>query len=92
MIVEAGLSLHQALESATRTSSQILGFEKTGVIAPGYRANLVLLPEDPLAHVSAIEFPSAVMLDGYRMNATKLEELKQAARETSSVPFGERWK
>ena len=55
LLVEAGLSPHQALASATRISAQTLGFDKTGVIAPGYRANLVLLPEDPLANISAVE-------------------------------------
>lgn len=85
LMVEAGLSPHQALASATRTSAQILGFEKTGVIAPGYRANLVLLPEDPLNHVGAVEFPAAVMLGGYWMDETKIEELKQAARDTSLI-------
>lgn len=85
LMVEAGLPPHQALASATRTSAQILGFEKTGVIAPGYRANLVLLPEDPLTHVGAVEFPAAVMLGGYWMNGTKLEELKQAAHDTSLI-------
>jgi imidazolonepropionase-like amidohydrolase len=45
LLVEAGLSPHQALDSATRVSAQVLGFEQTGVIAPGYRANLVLLPK-----------------------------------------------
>jgi len=85
LMVEAGLSPHRALASATRTSAQILGFENTGVIAPGYRANLVLLPENPLNHVGAVEFPAAVMLGGYWMDAIKLEELKQAARDTSLV-------
>jgi len=85
LLVEAGLSPHQALASATRTSAQILGFEKTGVIAPGYRANLVLLPEDPLARIGSVESPAAVMLGGYWMDEIKLEDLKQAARDTSLI-------
>lgn len=85
LMVEAGLSPHQALASATRTSAQILGFGKTGVIAPGYRANLVLLPEDPLTHIGAVEFPAAVMVGGCWMDDIKLEQLKQAARDTSLI-------
>jgi len=85
LLVEAGLSPHQALASATRTSAQILGFEKTGVIAPGYLANLVLLPEDPLARIGSVESPAAVMLGGYWMDEIKLEDLKQAARDTSLI-------
>ena len=85
LMVEAGLSPHQALASATRVSAQILGFEQTGMIAPGYRANLVLLPEDPLSQIGAVEFPAAVMLDGYWMDDIKLEELREAARDTSFI-------
>jgi imidazolonepropionase-like amidohydrolase len=83
LLIEAGLSPHQALASATRTSAQMLGFEKTGVIAPGYRANLVLLPEDPLARIGAVEFPASVMVGGYWMDDARLEELREAARDTS---------
>ncbi|MFU8814398.1 MAG: amidohydrolase family protein [Pseudomonadales bacterium] len=83
LLVKAGLSPHQALAAATRISAQILGFEQTGVIAPGYRANLVLLPEDPLIQIGAVEFPAAVMLGGYWMDDIKLEELREAARDSS---------
>jgi len=85
LLVEAGLSPHQALASATRISAQVLGFEQTGMIAPGYRANLVLLREDPLTQIDSIEFPIAVMLGGYWMDEIKLEELREAARDTSLI-------
>lgn len=85
LLVEAGLSPHQALASATRISAQVLGFEQTGVIAPGYRANFVLLSEDPLTHIGAVESPTAVMLNGYWMDDIKLQDLKQAARDTSLI-------
>ena len=39
LLVEAGLSPHEALASATRVSARTLGFEQTGMIAPGYRAD-----------------------------------------------------
>lgn len=85
LLVEAGLSPREALASATRISAQTLGFEQTGVIEPGYRANLVLLSEDPLANISAVEFPAAVMLRGQWMDHTKLEELREGARNTSLI-------
>ena len=85
LLVEAGLSPHQALASATRISAETLGFEQTGVIAPGYRANLVLLSEDPLTNISAVEFPAAVMLRGQWMDDIKLEELREGARNTSFI-------
>ena len=85
LLVEAGLSPREALASATRRNAQTLGFERTGAIAPGYRANLVLLSEDPLASVGAVEFPAAVMLRGYWMDDVKLEALREGARDTSLV-------
>jgi len=85
LMVEAGLSPHEALASATRVSARTLGFEQTGMIAPGYRANLVLLPEDPLSQIGAVEFPSAVILGGYWMDDSKLDELSEAARDTSLI-------
>ena len=85
LLVEAGLSPHQALDSATWISAQVLGFEQTGVIAPGYRANLVLLPDDPLTDIGTVEVPTAVMLGGYWMDDIKLQELDQAARNTSLI-------
>jgi imidazolonepropionase-like amidohydrolase len=48
LLVEADLTPHEALASVTQVSATVLGFEQTGVIAPSYRANLVLLPQDPL--------------------------------------------
>lgn len=85
LMVQSGLSPHEALASATRASARTLGFEQTGMIAPGYRANLVLLPEDPLIQIGAVEFPVAVMLGGYWMDDVKLEALKEAARDTSLI-------
>jgi adenine deaminase len=64
---------------------QTLGFEQTGMIAPGYRANLVLLSKDPLANFSTVEFPAAVMLRGQWMDHNKLEELREGARNTSLI-------
>jgi len=85
LLVEAGLSPYAALASATRISAQTLGFERSGVIAPGYRANLVLLAEDPLTGIGAVEVPTAVMVGGYWMDKDKLEDLRQAAREVSLI-------
>jgi len=85
LMVEAGLSPHEALASATRVTAQTLGFEQSGMIAPGYRANLVLLPADPLTQIGAVEFPAAVMLGGYWMDDIKLGELSEAARDTSLI-------
>jgi len=85
LLVAAGLSPHDALAAATRLSAEVLGFERSGVIAPGYRANMVLLPEDPLRQIGAVEFPAGVMIGGYWLDEIELEAMRNAARDTSFV-------
>ncbi len=85
LLVAAGLSPHDALAAATRTSALALGFERTGVVAPGYRANLVLLPGDPLTQIGAVESPSGVMVGGYWIDDDGLEDMRRSARDTSFV-------
>lgn len=85
LLVAAGLPPHEALASATRTSAEVLGFKDSGVIAPGYRANLVLLPGDPLEEIGAVAFPAGVMIGGHWLDETALEALRSSARDTSFV-------
>jgi imidazolonepropionase-like amidohydrolase len=53
LLVEAGLSPAEALDSATRLPAVHFGLLDRGVIKPGYRADLVLLDGDPLADIRA---------------------------------------
>ncbi|MDZ4349217.1 MAG: amidohydrolase family protein [Xanthomonadaceae bacterium] len=85
LMVAAGLTPHEALAAATRVSAEALGFQRTGVIAPGYRANMVLLPEDPMRRIGAIEFPAGVMIGGYWLDEIELEAMKDSARHSSFV-------
>lgn len=83
LLVEAGLSPYDALAAATRVSAQVLGFEQTGVIATGYRANLVLLADNPLDGIGAVERPVAVIIRGHLIQQADLEVLRAAATDTS---------
>lgn len=87
LLVAAGLSPFAALNSATRRNAEVLGFENTGMIAPGYRANLVLLPTDPLTDVAAVEFPVGVMIGGYWLDEQTLDEMKNSARNAGKSSF-----
>ena len=63
--VELGMTPWQALRSATVTAAAMLGQEGTlGVIAPGARADIVGLADDPLHDITATERVSFVMKDG----------------------------
>lgn len=83
LLVAAGLSAHEALAAATRTNAEALGFERTGVIAPGYRANLALLPADPLTDIAVVATPRGVMVGGQWLDHDALETMRGAAREGS---------
>lgn len=85
LLVDAGLSPHEALAAATRVSAEVLGFENTGRIAPGYRANLTLLPADPLQDVGTVEQPAGVMIRGQWLDAARLAALRAAAADASVV-------
>ena len=83
LLVAAGLSAHDALAAATRVSADVLAFEQSGVIAPGHRANLVLLGADPLTDIGAVAFPEGVMIGGRWLDPDALEAMRGAAREGS---------
>lgn len=85
LLVAAGLSPFDALTSVTRRNAEILGFEKTGMILPGYRANLVLLAKDPLTDVGVVDHPVGVMIGGHWLEQQELDALKDSAR-SSGVP------
>lgn len=53
LLVDAGVSTRDALRAATSMPAQYFGLDDRGVIAPGRRADLVLLDGDPLADIRA---------------------------------------
>jgi imidazolonepropionase-like amidohydrolase len=68
--VALGMTPWQALATATVNAAAMLGQEGTlGTIAPGARADLVGLSEDPLQDITATERVSFVMKDGVVVRA-----------------------
>ena len=64
-MVRLGLSPMGAIKSATANAAGVLGIEKdTGTLEVGKRADVVAVPRDPLADVTALESVSFVMKDG----------------------------
>ena len=53
LLVQAGLSPAEALAAATSTPARIFGLKDRGRIAPGLRADLVLVKGDPTADITA---------------------------------------
>lgn len=60
-----GLTRAEALQAATRTNARILGLEtEIGIIAEGASADLILLDENPLDGLRALESPRMVVARG----------------------------
>lgn len=80
-LVAAGLSPRQALGTATRTPGEFLrrhvaGAPRSGVIAPGARADLVLLSADPLDDIAHTRRIEGVVVRGRWFPLDELEALR----------------
>lgn len=88
---DAGLSNYAALEAATRNPALFFGTEnKTGSIARGYRADLVLLEADPLADIANTEKRAGVMIGGRWFTQAEMNKwLDEIAPKFSAVEMKE---
>lgn len=81
LLVEAGLSPFEALRAATCNPARVLGEGgRAGRVAPGHRADLILLDTNPLDDVRAAGRPAAVIAGGRLYDRTALEKLTATAR------------
>jgi imidazolonepropionase-like amidohydrolase len=64
LLHENGLPLERVLVAATSAGADLLGLADAGVLAPGKRADAVLLDADPLASIDAYERVSLVVQAG----------------------------
>ncbi len=65
VMVRYGMTPMQAIQAATWVGAQALGIEaEVGQVAPGYAADIIAVPADPLADVRALEHVGFVMKQG----------------------------
>jgi len=65
LMVEYGMQPLAAIQAGTVNAAKLLGWQgRTGVLKPGYWADIVAVPGDPLADISALQHVSFVMKDG----------------------------
>ena len=62
--MKAGVTPIRALRSATSVAAELLGRDDLGVLASGKLADIVAMPGDPLADITATAKVDFVMKDG----------------------------
>ena len=72
--VAAGLTPYQVLRSATKNVGEYLKAKDTfGLVAPGHRADLVLLEVNPLTDIGNVAKRAGVMLRGRWLPESELQ-------------------
>lgn len=69
VMVEYGMTPLEAIQAATRNAADALGRRDVGRIAPGAYGDLVAVTGDPLADVTVLERPAAVIKGGKLVEA-----------------------
>ena len=80
LLVEAGLTPFEAMVTATRNAGEFAASHLRsnvpfGLVARGHRADLVLLPDNPLEEINTLRAPIGVMAGGQWLDQTRLQEL-----------------
>ena len=83
LLVDAGLSPFEALKTGTVNVGIYLGEEdKTGKIAPGFRADLILLSVHPLEHIPFQNKIEGVVYSGNYTNRAELDQILNSLGQT----------
>jgi hypothetical protein len=86
LLVEGGATPLEALQIATTSSAEILGFEGVlGQVRAGFVANFILLEENPLEDISRTRGIVRVVHDG-RLHDPHADQRAQAEVEAGPVP------
>jgi imidazolonepropionase-like amidohydrolase len=86
LLVEAGLSTLEALLAATALPARHFGLTDRGAIAPGLRADLILIEDDPLRDIRATRAISRIWCGGvaHEPAATRKQESSCASHLSAS--------
>src|SRR5579859_4715411 len=83
----AGMSPYEALRCATVQAARFLGESAhAGTLAPGKRADLVLLRRNPLAGLEALRHIEAVCVNGYYLDRAQLDHMLAQRAQMAAAP------
>lgn len=72
-LVSLGMTPVEALRSGTSTAARVCGFgDRKGRIAPGFDADLLVVDGDPLADLTALQRPLAVLAGGVQVDGGRV--------------------
>jgi imidazolonepropionase-like amidohydrolase len=84
LLVQAGLSPMETLQTATRNAGLYLGLPDTGTIEKGKRADLVLLDANPLDSISNTRKIRSVVINGRYLSRADLDSLLQNVQDAAA--------
>jgi len=83
---EAGLSNYEVLKTATVNASKTHSImNKMGTIEVGKVANLILVENNPLLDLSALQNPTTVFIKGRKLNRETLDFFEEKARNRKNL-------
>jgi len=87
LLVEAGLTPAEALEAATAVPARVFGLEDRGRIAPGLRADLLLVRGDPTVDIERTRAIEGVWKGGRRLDREAYRaEVESAVAQAAAPP------
>jgi imidazolonepropionase-like amidohydrolase len=86
LVRDAGMTPLEALRAATSAAARLMGMsDRIGTVAPGMRADLVLLSDDPTRDIANTRHIEAVMARGRMFRRAALDSLRASVLDAPDL-------
>ena len=96
LLVRYGLTPFEALSTCTRVAGEIaarmVGIQEFGLLEPDLRADLVLLAENPLESLDALDTLQGVMLAGQWFDEFDIEQMLEIPADEAPIELQSAWR